>query len=1423
MNRYISILGIMLTALLFGGNAVAQVHVYGSVFGGGNNAVVKINTTVNISAGQVDGNVYGGGNLGDVGTHTDATDTNYEWTENTGDTHVIISGGTIGLAKNDEESEEGNSRQTMGNVFGGGKGKPKPDTFWCENGMVFKTNVSISNGTVIGSVYGGGEVGRVENNTKVEIGAGEGTSEPVIKGCVFGAGKGLNTHGYSALVRGNTDVTVKGNAKVEQSVYGGGEIASVGRYNVANTQEQVEAAKAEGYDVEIGMPYALKDSESGQCHVTIQGNAEIGLDGMQMTKDGGPDDSGYVFGAGKGILPYEDLDTEDPRPRRMKPGNAWEYYTEDDFDSESSHYTDYEAAYLKYIETLALATKTYVTIDGNAFVKGSVYGGSENGHVQHDTFVYIEGGQIGSGDGVNERYADGLFIDPSTATPSEIIASATVLKECAHWPYGVINNETGKKDYLPYDKYSSTNGGATSASDGHTFYGNVFGGGSGLYPYKKPDGSYEWLRSAGRVYGNTNVEITGGHILTSVYGGCELTDVGNGVSVEEDKGKCTVKMSGGTLGVPRTLAQIAAHPVTCYLFGAGKGDQRTRFNQWTNVGSVEVEITGGIIYGSVFGGGEDGHVLGDVNVTIGKVTTTGEGDEAVTTTSGPLIGTWGTSYVDGNVFGGGRGFGGDALTAGVICGNVEVDIKGGRMLGSIYGGGRLGSVGTYLVPANHAKYGLLIPDGKKVTVDEVNGTVIEEDIGGGDHGHITIGISGGTIGNDMEYGFEPTDKVYMPNTSFDIKGRQLYTKGGNVFTGCMGRLYALDGTTPLKKWFLLGKCKNTVLNVSGGIIKSSVYGGAELGTVGEDESGTLVGGTEVNITGGTIGTKIVNNDNYYYFGSVFGGGKGSTDVITYPNDYTDADKADISEAGKVYGDVQVKLNEGIDEDKPGGIVNKIFGCNDMNGTPWGNVSVFVYGTQNASKSEISDKFSKNSGKYDVEAVYGGGNLAAYLPASDNSKAKVTIEGCNLTSIETVYGGGNAAPVPATYVLVKSCYEIGTVFGGGNGADQLPDGSANPGANVGYKADGTTAYGTGEALAELQGGTVHQAFGGSNTKGNVRTSATVTLNEVDPDGCPLEIDEVYGAGNEAYQDGTSNINLGCISFLSNIYGGSKNANINNNIELTIQSGRFNRVFGGNNLGGQISGTITVNIEETGCHPIVIGQLFGGGNQAAYTAPEGQHGPTVNVKSFTSIGEIYGGGYGAGATVTGDTYVNINVAVGDNANAEMAQKIDPVTGAPVTTTDPNDNTQTIPVYTDVSRNTGQWIHFVAGKNSDNTDKIETVWQPEHKRGEIGTIGNVFGGGNAAAVQGNTNVTIGNAEYVEITTNIVAGDTDVRGYYVSNNSTYTEISGSNPVLATANTKYYRKVIGVNITGNVYGGGNAANVSGDTNVIIGKETTTP
>ena len=1341
------------------------------------NLTIKGNTNV---AGKIEdgintgGNVYGGGEESNV----------------SGDTRVNISGGTIAQ-----------------NVYGGGKGVA--DEFACTKAMIGindagadnpdpaatkdkGTIVNISDGTVNGNVYGGGEVGRVEWNTQVTIGEENGTGEPVVEGYVFGAGKGLKTHGYAALVRGNPTVIIQGNAKIKKSVYGGGEIASVARYKVATTAE--EAAE---HGVGIDMPYALANNYSGNCKVIVGGYAIIGPDEpMKMyhpeIADGSdkPDDAGHVFGAGKGVLPevytYED---NEHRPKRMLLYNAeslpdegyWEYA-----DAAHKNIWEYfkdEDSYFAFIKTLALSSKTEVTIKDNAFVKGSVYGGSENGLVQFDTDVKIQGGQIGCGKNATAPYGDDVWANEDT--PSDDLECASWSYEAPYAPYDPNANATGDLD--KYSSGKSTEGGRRIATDGHTYYGNVFGGGSGSVPYFDTEkGVSRYVSSAGMVKGNTKVTISGGHILTNVYGGCEATNV---------LGSATITMTGGSVGVPRTLKQIVAHPVTCYIFGAGKGDQRIFFNKETNVDRTFVNIEGGRVYGSVFGGGEDGHVFQNTTVNIGK-----------DNTDGPTIGTLGTSYVDGNVFGGGRGFGGDALTAGNIGGSVELNIKSGKILGSVYGGGRLASVGYGLYLEGETiteggqtikPYGILRPndkyDGSYPNPSKQEASAYYDK----GRGNITINISGGTIGNDNEYIYNPTaeQKAAIPNTTFDYQNHLQYTKGGNVFTGGMGRLYALDNATLLPIWSKLGKCKQTVLNMTGGTVKSSIYGGGEIGGVALDAT--------VNINGGTVGTKVVDPEDatkYYYFGSVFGGGKGST-----------ANVEGISEAGTTGGDVQVNLNKGVAENAKGAVVSQVFGCNDMNGSPKGTVTVHVYATQNADKDKISAKYDKGTEKFDVMAVYGGGNLAAYEPTDlTTGKAQVIIDGCELTSIRQVYGGGNAASVPATDVLVNGTYEIEEVFGGGNGLDALPNGRPNPGANVGYKnytiyeeekakddpnydtkeertAEGSSiVYGTGAANVNIKGGTIHRVFGGSNTKGNVRITAVTMLEEAG--GCAFCVDEAYGGGKSAPMDAEAKLLMACIPGLKEAYGGAKNAEIDGDVTLTITNGTFERIFGGNDEAGYIKGTITVNIEETGCKPIIIGELYGGGNQAPYTAPEGKQGPTLNVKSFTSIGDIFGGGLGSTAKVTGDTYVNINVSEGRWRDGTYQYATDPSVGV-------NDK---------ITELNGKGYHA-----------------PEFTSG-IGSIHTVFGGGNAAPVTGNTNVYVGTSEYDEIVS--VAAGSDVTGYYTRSGEgteaspyTYTEATGT----AVEGTTYYKKVKGADIRGNIYGGGlgSTAEVTGNTNVVIGKK----
>ena len=191
-----------------------------SVYGGGNYGRIYEGedhaANIAILGGTIHENVYGGANLANAqkvfidmfagtvegniygGCNTNGT-TN-------GDAEINIHNGTIG-----------------GSVFGGGLGG-KTNVY---DGTIMgsNTNITISGGTINNNVYGGGELGTVTGSTHVTISGGTMQN-------VYGAGLGTK-YGEddpwptaNANIGGSTNVTVSGGL-VNQSVYGGGENGSV--------------------------------------------------------------------------------------------------------------------------------------------------------------------------------------------------------------------------------------------------------------------------------------------------------------------------------------------------------------------------------------------------------------------------------------------------------------------------------------------------------------------------------------------------------------------------------------------------------------------------------------------------------------------------------------------------------------------------------------------------------------------------------------------------------------------------------------------------------------------------------------------------------------------------------------------------------------------------------------------------------------------------------------------------------------------------------------------------------------------------------------------------------------------------------------------------------------------------------------------
>lgn len=914
------------------------------------------------------------------------------------------------------------------------------------------------------------------------------------------------------------------------------------------------------------------------------------------------------------------------------------------------------------------------------------------------------------------------------------------------------------------------------------------------------------INAAKPVTGNLSTTITGGHIVL-FCGGPKFGDMSEGKTVTTTATGCTFgTFFGAGYGgnsysrqAPRNHNNVINFPHNdsqagndyswndwlsrfyTQSYNATYGGVSTQFNyqflpmsnNTQNVARIFVEyvkfslattrnvtstLTDCTITNNFYGGG-----------SLGKV-------------DGPVTSTLDGCIVNGNVFG--AGFSASLPT-------VEVDDVSGFEVEPFY----YTDLGTYRVGVKKPTTTYTWQHGNSNSIDKTNHILYTtEDLTtlGTVTGKATLNITGNTNVEGIVFNEDGTVK--------EISGGAF---GGGDASAALGDTEVnINGGTSSSILNVYGGGNradvggNVTVNMLSGNVNQNVYGGGALantninnvtagyGTDSENIPSTSTNTTTVNLLGGTIR------------GDAYGGGLGRINIPAITGEKYSQEEIDAAQEGDpaygkttdewkvqpvagvegvealVYGDVYVNLGNSssatafiishysgdhTDVVKSG----RVFGCNNLNGSPKGTVLVKVLKTTPVNSTEHT------IGAYEVQAVYGGGNLAAYDPidpfadgqfteytysdvtaSHDNTDkpVQVVIDGCDETSIEYVYGGGNAAPTPATDVTIIGSFEIGNVFGGGNGKDKYTlDGGAtwkdNDGADVGLK--GSTEYGTGKALASVYGGTVHSIFGGSNTKGDIRISAEIAIDKASD--CSLNVTEAYGGGNEAYLEGNAKIVLGCIDFLQEIYGGAKNADVGGDIELTITSGHFDRVFGGNNLGGTIEGSITVNIEETGCNPITIGELYGCGNAAAYSTPDGKPDPTINIKSFTSIGRVFGGGLGEGAVVTGNPTMNINEVVGANASMTSSYA---------------GSTRTL---------------------SDNT----TVTLPVHAEGEIGAIGTVFGGGNAAAVNGNTNV------------------------YVGTEPTITYVSKTTEPIP---------VVGVDIRGNVYGGGNAADVTGSTNVVIGQ-----
>lgn len=222
-------------------------------------------------------------------------------------------------------------------------------------------------------------------------------------------------------------------------------------------------------------------------------------------------------------------------------------------------------------------------------------------------------------------------------------------------PFSTENNETGQI------------GGNTEVYiQGAKIYGDVFGGGAGVAPKPKDiNGTYTYFTDVAKVLGTTKVEISGeAKIYGNVYGGGDIANIKSYTPLtgaEKEAYYNTKPKSESKLD--QTTGKFLSYEAKDY----------TTF----------VNITGGDIFGEVFGGGKglkkaeatEYYKVGRINGnTLVHVVNTNATSLADTDSQGNIV-----PFIWNNIYGG--------CAFGTVNGSTLVHIEGGKLGHNIYGGG----------------------------------------------------------------------------------------------------------------------------------------------------------------------------------------------------------------------------------------------------------------------------------------------------------------------------------------------------------------------------------------------------------------------------------------------------------------------------------------------------------------------------------------------------------------------------------------------------------------------------------------------------------------------------------------------------------------------------------------------------------------
>ena len=667
-------------------------------------------------------------------------------------------------------------------------------------------------------------------------------------------------------------------------------------------------------------------------------------------------------------------------------------------------------------------------------------------------------------------------------------------------------------------------------SNAAAYKGNIYGAGLGVgeVMYNNQTATKQNLVDMARIYGTTTVNISGGTIEGSVYGGGAMGDVGYGTASRESH---------------------------TYEIGTKN--------------AVTLNITGGTIAGDIYGGSMKSDVYGN----------------SATVVNGAVIG--------GNIYGGGHGeLDGSTVKASAdVKGNTNVTLGSTAKYADsddaphyIYGGGNLASViGLYNnssdVETADMSTVASVKSGGTTTVNINNGmgtsqlTVYGAGLGANTYCNITnVNIN--------SFATEQNERVIGLNKVFGGGNEgQVFTKS-NVF-------------------------------MNGGQVLGEVFGGGDLAEVG-----TLFPGTEPFDDYGTIVS--LANDNAIVYGNIYGGGnkavvKGLANVNLsfgqFAGEVFGGGKGEMTDADHVAARADVQGQTRVYVNGAKTIWNKLWDADNK---------VFVNWSGSLSDANVARFIDKTGTKFlQSHNIYGGGYLACTV--SNTAKVEVT----------------NGA-VPSALIKLdvwKNSFRDDAnphfyVFGGGYGAfTQVANTDVTVGVEGYYSEDEDESTNEQWSLdvdfSEANSTTsVSQDGGDMGIYGNGYGIGGYTVLGV------------IGGGYAGLVNNDTNVKLGGTTFVHRVYGGGYGQLEAYNALLpatNIATGKTRENLG--EVGGDTKVLVSLSKpDENGRTGGVYGDVFGGGAGVESTLSTDYpdmgkvlHTTRVDIVENARVyGNVYGGG-------------------------------------------------------------------------------------------------------------------------------------------------------------------------------------------------------